>query len=132
MSFDPSFLTNTRDQRREREDQKAEAWLRARTVARCHRAGTVVLVAAMAGIAVPWLGVSAHSWWIAGGAAAVLLVLAGVMFLHGGVSNGIITLVCALGVLPAWVHFSPQVFITAVELWEMLSAHWRASLETPQ
>ncbi|HCN28367.1 MAG TPA: hypothetical protein DIT64_06280 [Verrucomicrobiales bacterium] len=131
MSFDPAFLTNTRDPRREREDEMARAWLRARLVRKCHRAATGIMIAAMAAIALPWLGVSAFAWWIASGAAVVMLALAVVMFVQGGVSSGIITLVCALAALPLWVHFSPQVFLTGVELWEMLSSQWRESLERP-
>ena len=131
MSFDPSFLTNTRDLRREREDQKAEAWLRAQTVLRCYRWATFLLIAAMVAIGVPWLGLSAYSWAIMAVTSTGMLVFAGVMFFHQGYSSGILTLICALGVLPGWIYVAPHVFIAAVDFWEILSSQWRSSLEKP-
>lgn len=131
MSFDPSFLSNTRDLRREREDEKAEAWLRARVVSRCYRWATFLLVVSMAAIGIPWLGLSALSWGIVAVVGAGMVILAGVMFYQRGYSSGIITLICALGVLPGWVYVAPHAFMAAIDFWEILSAQWRASLEKP-
>lgn len=100
---------------------------RARTVRDCERAASVLVLVTLLLALIPGLGVSA--WVLVLVVSPILLILAVVMMVCGGVGKGVLTLFFALLILPGLVVITPIVSAVAAtkftDAWEARKEHER-------
>jgi hypothetical protein len=128
MSFsDPSFLISQRPTEREREAERAY-WQQRDEIARgAYRWANVCVVLTLVFVALP-LGLNAWHWPVVLGASVVISVLAVVMMVKGRVSLGLISLLFAWAILPAWIVVSPSVLRGVQEQAQILIKEWKKVL----
>lgn len=124
-----AFLSDNRtDAAREREALQAEAEYEEEIAQRCYRWATGLLVAAMVLIATPQLGLGRWDWYVVGGVALVMTVLAVQMMRYGRVGNGLVCLLCAFALLPGWVYIADDVVKVGADLYQMIAQQWKEKL----
>lgn len=124
-----AFLTpDNRPDPRERERERQFAEYHDEQARSSYRWATVLMVACMAVIAAPQLGVSQWNWYIVGGTALVILILSIRMMVHGRVGNGIASLICALVILPGWIYVAPEAVEAGQSFYNMLKGMWADKL----
>lgn len=124
-----SFLTpNNRSDAREREAERNLAEYHEEIAGSSYRWATGLLLAGMLVIALPELGIAEWNWYIVGGVALVMTILAIRMMIHGRIGNGLICLLCAFAVLPGWVYIAADVVAVVQSLYQMLAKQWKDKL----
>lgn len=124
-----AFLTpDNRPDSRERERERQFAEYHDEQARISYRWATLLMIACMAVVAVPRLGVAQWNWYIVGGTALVILILAIRMMVHGRVGNGIVSLICALAILPGWIYIAPEAVKAGLGFYDMLKGMWNEKL----
>ncbi len=128
MSFnDPGFLFSNRPTERERDAEKA-AWERQReSVRSCYKWATRLVVLTMLFVALP-TGLERWHWQVVIGAACVITILGAVMLWKRALSNGLICLVFAWGILPGWIYAAPTVIKVVREQYQVIAKEWERVL----
>jgi len=128
MSFnDPSFLFSNRPTDREREADR-QAWESEREfVRRCYTRATWLVVLTMVFVAAP-TGFEKWHWHVVGGVACIVTLLGILMLWKRVFANGLICLVFAWGILPAWIYMAPTVLKIAKEQYQIIAKEWERVL----
>lgn len=119
-----AFLSPSSPSAREREAERAEALYHEYVAQKCYRWATRLLIVGMVLIALPLPLLVPWHWYIVGGLALVMTILAVQMMRHGRVLNGLICLVCAFGVLPGWLFLAGDVVAAGYDLYRIVADQW--------
>jgi hypothetical protein len=128
MSFnDPGFLFSSRPTDREREAER-QAWEAEREyVRRCYKRATWLVVLTMIFIASP-TGLDQWHWHVVITAACLISLLGILMLWKRALTNGLICLIFAWGILPAWIYLAPKVLIIAKDQYQIIAKEWERVL----
>lgn len=139
MSFNAAFLSPTQSPAaRERQVQQELAEERAHAVRTYYRYANLLVVMAFVLIVIPQMGWDA--WFLhvpgavehlVGGVASIVTALALLMMINGRAGKGILTLLFAWIILPAWVLAAPAVVHVAGEQAGVIKKEWIKKVGKP-
>jgi len=128
MSFnDPGFLFSNRPTERERDAEKAARERQRESVRSCYKWATRLAVLTMLFVALP-TGLERWHWQVVIGAACMISLLGAVMLWKRALSNGLICLVFAWGILPGWIYAAPTVTKVVREKYQVIAKEWERVL----
>lgn len=128
MSFnDPGFLFSNRPTERERDAEKAAREWQRESVRSCYKWATRLVVLTMLFVALP-TGLERWHWQVVIGAACMISLLGAVMLWKRALSNGLICLVFAWGILPGWIYAAPTVTKVVREKYQVIAKEWERVL----
>lgn len=108
------------------------AQLRWESAQRCYKIATFLVVVTMIIIALPQLGLAAWNWHIVGAVGGLVTILAVLMMVKGAVTNGLLSLVFAWGIVPGWIYAAPSVLRVAVNQYKVIEAEWKRTFGKPE